>query len=77
LLASDYVKEALLDEKLVDIVAKVPMKKKTMINFAHLFIAMDLGYYFLSGDDAAIKVIKKEKLYDKTISYIDLRKMLS
>jgi len=72
-----YLARFEFDEKIIDIVAKTRMKLRTMFNFEHLFIAMSENAYFVSGDKDILKKIKESKIYDKVLSYIELRKLVS
>ncbi len=72
-----YIKEFTFDEKLVDVVRATKMRLRTMFNFMHLFIAIHENAYFLSGDKDIILKIRENKVYDKALSYIELRQMFS
>lgn len=70
-----YVKEFTFDERIVEIVGKVRMRLRTMVNFFHLFIAMREQAYFVSGDKQIVDKIQEAKVYDKILTYIDLQKL--
>ena len=59
---------------MLDIVYSIPLRLRTVINFQHLFIAMEEDSYLLTGDLNLVDVIRKHKLYDKIITYPELRK---
>ena len=72
-----YVKKFEFDEEIVGLTIKVKMKLRTMVNFFHLFIAMKENSYILTGDNELIKTVRENKIYDKIMSYIEFRKMLT
>ena len=63
------------DLTVLDIVYSVPMKLRTVINFQHLFMAMKENAHLLTGDNDLVDIVRKHKLYDKIITYPELRKM--
>ncbi len=72
-----YVSRFEFDEKLVELAGKSKMKLRTMFNFQHLFIAMKEDAYFVSGDKDAIEKIKELGVYNKVLTYIELRSLIS
>lgn len=70
-----YVGEFKLDERLVEVVMKFRMKLRTVVNFQHLFIAMNENAFLLTGDKDLVRIVRGNKLYDKIITYPELRKM--
>lgn len=68
--------EFVIDSRLVDIVYSVPIKLRTLINFQHIFIAIEEDAYLLSGDKDLITKTRQLKVYDKIFSYLELRKLL-
>jgi predicted nucleic acid-binding protein len=64
------------DMKLADLAIETRMKLRTIVNFQHLYIAMSEDAYFVTGDKDLIKIVKEKKIYDKFLSYIDLREMI-
>jgi len=76
-LACQYITEFVVSQNFLDVVFSIPMKLRTMMNFQHIFIAMKENAYFLSGDKDIIRLIRKNKLYDKALTYIELRRMVS
>ncbi len=70
-----YIGTYVIDERLVDIAMKYKMKLRTVINFQHLFIAVEERAYILTGDNDLVHVIRKNKLYDKVVTYLELRKI--
>jgi len=74
-LSCEYVTKHEFDEKLAEIALSSPLKLRTHFNFMHLFIAMQLECYIVSGDGDFLDAVKTSLLYDKAISYIELRKI--
>jgi len=72
-----YIAKFLLDERLVDVAMNYRMKLRTVVNFQHLFIAKEEGAYLLTGDKDLVEIVRKNNLYDKIITYIELRKMFT
>ncbi len=72
-----YVDKFEFDDKLVELSGKLGMKLRTMFNFMHLFIAMKKEAYFVSGDKDIVLKAKTLGLYDKVISYVELRELIS
>ncbi|MBI4153898.1 hypothetical protein HY501_01040 [Candidatus Woesearchaeota archaeon] len=72
-----YVGKFEFDEKITQLAAKIQMKLRTLVNFFHLFVAMREGAYFVTGDKDLIKKVRKHKIYDKVISYVELRRMFA
>lgn len=70
-----YVEKFTIDERLVDVAMNYRMKLRTVVNFQHLFIAMEEDAYLLTGDKDLVDIVRRHKLYDKIITYIELRKM--
>ena len=72
-----YIKKFEFDEKLVEIAGKLRLRFRTMFNFQHLYIAIETGSYFVSGDKDIIKKVRENLLYDKSLTYIELRQIIS
>ncbi len=70
-----YIEKYLIDERLVDVVTKYRMRLRTVVNFQHLFITMEEDAFLLTGDKDLVDIVRENKLYDKIITYIELRKM--
>ena len=70
-----YIEEFKFDKQIIDIVEKVRMKLRTMVNFFHLFIAIEENSYFVSGDKQIVEKIREADLYDKVLTYIELQKL--
>ncbi len=70
-----YIPKQEFDEQIVDIVSRTTMKKKTLVNFFHIFIAIKEQAYFVSGDKPALEKAEELKLYDKLLTYIELQKL--
>ncbi len=72
-----YIEEFKFDEQIVDLVMRIGMKLRTMVNFFHLFMAIKEQAYFVSGDKELLEKIREAGVYDKLLTYIDLQKMAS
>lgn len=70
-----YIEDFKFDRQIINIVEKVKMKLRTMVNFFHLFIAIEEDAYFVSGDKQIVEKIKEANLYDKVLTYIELQKL--
>ncbi len=46
-----------------------------MMNFQHVLIAMKENAYFVSGAKDIIEKIRESNIYDKVLTYIELRKL--
>jgi hypothetical protein len=77
ILDCNFIGSVTIDNRLANIACKVKMKLRTLVNFQHLFVAMDRKLYLLSGDKDLIRIVRENKIYDKILSYIDLRKLIS
>jgi len=73
----DYVESFVLNARFLDIVSKIKMRLRTMMNFQHVLISMQENAYFVSGDKDIIKKIKENRIYDKALTYIELRELAS
>jgi len=71
------IEEFKIDMKLIDVVYLLPMRLRTMVNFQHLFIAMKEDAYLLSGDKDLVRIVRLLRIYDKVLTYPELRKLLS
>ncbi|MDI6721066.1 MAG: hypothetical protein QMD85_01655 [Candidatus Aenigmarchaeota archaeon] len=72
-----YINKFEFDETLVELAGKMKMKLRTMFNFQHLFIAIREDAYFVSGDKDIMNKIKELNINSKTLTYIELRKLIS
>lgn len=72
-----YVDRMEFDEEIVKLTMRLRMKLRTMVNFFHLFIAVREDSYLLSGDKDLIKIVRKNRIYDKILSYIELRQIVT
>jgi HSP90 family molecular chaperone len=63
--------------KLADLATSFKMKLRTLINFQHLFIAMKEEVYFVTGDKDIVKIARLNRIYEKILTYIELRKMVT
>ena len=77
LLNCDFIAEFKFDKSLVEIVGSLKLRLRTMINFQHLKIAMNKDAYLVTGDKNLIEKVKENKIYDKILSYIELRKLIA
>lgn len=71
-----FVSSFTFDARIADIAAETKMKIRTLFNFMHLFIAIDRGCYFVSGDNDLIEKTRALNIYNKTMDYIELRKLI-
>ena len=72
-----YVERFEFDEQIVNLTMKLKMKLRTMVNFFHLYIAIEENAFLLSGDKDLIRMVRENNLYDKILSYVELRKMFT
>ncbi len=72
-----YVEEYVLDKKFSEMPKKYSMKLRTLVNFIHLFIAIEEDAYIVTGDKDLIALVRENKLYDKILSYVELREIIS
>lgn len=72
-----YIESFKFDRSIVELVAKTKMRLRTMFNFQHLYIAMQENAYFVSGDKDLAEKVHSTKLYDRIISYPELRELIS
>lgn len=72
-----YIEQFSLDKRFSEFPRRIKMKLRTLVNFIHLFIAMEEDAYLVSGDKDLIEICRKYKIYDKVISYIDFRKLVA
>lgn len=70
-----YIEEFTVGKEFVQVVSDIKMKLRTMMNFQHVFISIRENAYFVSGDKDIIKKIKENRIYDKALTYIELRKL--
>lgn len=77
LLNCEFIEEFKFGQKLVEIVGNLKLRLRTMINFQHLEIAMSKNAYLVTGDKNLIEKVRENKIYDKVLSYIELRKLIA
>lgn len=77
ILECKFIENVTIDKRFSEIVSRMKMKLRTLMNFQHLFIAMDNELYLFSGDKNLIEIVRKNKIYDKILSYPELRKLIS
>jgi predicted nucleic acid-binding protein len=71
------IEKVVIDSRFVEIPMRIKMKLRTLMNFQHLFIAMEEGAYLISGDKDLIRTVRENRVYDRILSYIELRKIIS
>jgi len=71
-----YVSNFEFNENIIDIVAKIKMRLRTLLNFFHLYIAIRENAYFVSGDKDIVRKVNESKIYGKAITYEQLRKFV-
>jgi len=74
-LGCHYVDRFTIGEEFADIVYNLGLKLRTMMNFQHVFIAMRENAYFVSGDKDIIQKTRESGIYDKCLTYIELRNL--
>jgi len=72
-----FVKKFDLDERFSLYPKRIKMKLRTLVNFIHLFIAVKENAYLVSGDKDLIEICRKQKIYDKVLSYVEFRKLVA
>ena len=72
-----FIPKIEIDERFAQLPLKIKLKLRTLMNFQHLFVAMNEGAYLVSGDGDLIKVVRENKIYSKVLSYIELRKIIA
>ena len=72
-----FIAEFAFDRSLADLVGNLKLRLRTMINFQHLKIAMSIAAYLATGDSDLIEKVRENKIYDKILSYIELRKLIT
>ncbi len=72
-----FIPKIEIDERFAEVPLKIKLKLRTLMNFQHLFIAMEEDAYLVSGDSDLINVVRENKIYDKILSYIELRKLIA
>jgi predicted nucleic acid-binding protein len=77
LLNCDYVAEFTFNQYLVEVAGNLRLRLRTLINFQHLVIAISRGVYLVTGDEDLIEKARENKIYDKILSYIELRKLIA
>ncbi len=77
LLNCEFIAEFKFDRSLAELAGSLKLRLRTMINFQHLRIAMSINAYLVTGDSDLIKKSRENKLYDKILSYIELRKLIA
>lgn len=70
-----YVEAFTVGEEFANIVYDLKLKLRTMMNFQHVFIAMKERACFVSGDKDIIEKIRENGIYDKCLTYIELRNL--
>ncbi len=76
-LKCSYIEKVSLDARFGQIPVLIEMKLRTLVNFIHLFIAMNENAYLVTGDKDLIRVCRNKKIYDKVESYVELRELIS
>lgn len=73
----EYIDGFYFNDDLVDFIGEFRMKLRTLMNFQHLFIAYSMELYFVTGDKDLVKISRERKIYDRVMSYIELRRAFS
>lgn len=77
LLNCEYIAEFKFDQYLVEVAGNLRLRLRTLINFQHLVIAISINAYLVTGDKDLIEKVRENKIYDKILSYIELRKLIA
>lgn len=72
-----FISKIEIDDSFAQIPLKIPLKLRTLMNFQHLFIAMKGNAFLVSGDNDLINITREKKIYDKVLSYIELRRLIA
>ncbi len=72
-----YIEKFEFNRELVELVLITKMRLRTMFNFQHLFIAIKENAYTVSGDKNFVEKAREMNVYNKLISYTELRQMFS
>ena len=72
-----YIEEFNVDKRFSQLPKRIRIKLRTLVNFIHVFIAMKEDAYLVTGDKDLIRICSDHKIYDKVISYIELRKLIA
>lgn len=73
----EYIGSFCFDDRLVDFVGGFRIKLRTLMNYQHLFIAFSRDIYFVTGDKDLLEDVREKKVYDKAMSYLELRRAFS
>ncbi len=71
-----FVDRVTIDEDLVEVAYSIPMRLRTLINFDHMFVAMEEDAYMLSGDKDLIEKSRQLNFHAKVISYSEFGGLL-
>lgn len=77
ILECKFIGSVTVNGRFSNVASKIKMKLRTLVNFLHLFVAMDKELYLLSGDKDLIRIVRENKIYDRILSYIELRELIS
>ncbi len=77
LLNCEYIEEFKFDQYLVEIAGNLKLRLRTLINFQHLVIAVSINAYLVTGDKDLIEKVRENKIYDRLLSYIELRRLIA
>ena len=77
LLRCEYISAFHFDEEVVSIAGRMKLKVRTLVNFFHLFVARSKNAYFITGDKDMIEKVTENKVYDRILSYIELRNLIA
>ncbi len=74
--AKRHIETFTFDSTLVDIVCRLRLRLRTLLNFFHLFIAIKEDAYFVTGDKDLIEKARQSNLYHKAVSYVEFRRLI-
>lgn len=73
----EYIESFCFDDRLIDLVGDFKVRLRTLMNYQHLFIAFSKDVHFVTGDKDLLESVRKNKTYEKIMSYIEFRKAFS
>ncbi|MDI6826794.1 MAG: hypothetical protein QMD36_06495 [Candidatus Aenigmarchaeota archaeon] len=76
-LECEFIDMVKIDDKFTEIPLKIKMRLRTLMNFQHLFVTMNENAYLVSGDKDLIRIVRENGIYDKILSYVELRRLIS
>lgn len=75
LLGWEYIDRFCFGEDMVRMVCDFNIRLRTLMNFQHLYMARERGMFFVTGDLRLIETVRRRRIYDKIMSYVELRRL--